>query len=215
MVSSGGFIKFELVDLWLSVLDDEEVVVVVVTFVVVEVAEVVLAVADAAEMEDELIELGDTTFCFLAGLGSTCEIEFDIEFEIEFEIEFDIDFEIEFDIDFEIIAWESVVGLTVNGVTFGEFEDDEEEVAVMDELEDVVVCFCFLPARISSLPVSLYSNFWQEVQLYMVIFLTDPFLVIGLPQQMSEVASSSRLRLVAILIGEFNFFSGDFLRLRD
>ena len=100
-------------------------------------------------------------------------------------------------------------------MTFGEFEDDEEEVAVMDELEDVVVCFCFLPARISSLPVSLYSNFWQEVQLYMVIFLTDPFLVIGLPQQMSEVASSSRLRLVSILIGEFTFFSGDFLRLRD
>jgi hypothetical protein len=49
----------------------------------------------------------------------------------------------------------------------------------------------------------------------MVIFLTDPFLVIGLPQQLSEVVSSSRLRLVAILIGEVNFFSGDFLRLRD
>ena len=49
----------------------------------------------------------------------------------------------------------------------------------------------------------------------MVIFFIDPFLVIGLPQQMSEVASSSRLRLVAILIGEVNFFSGDFLRLRD
>ena len=143
MVSSGGLIKDELVDLWLSVLEDEEVEVVVVTLVVVEVevAVVVLAVADAAEMEDELIELGDTTFCFLAGLGSTCEIEFDIEFEIEF------------DIDFEIIAWECVVGLTVNGVTFGEFED-EDEVAVMDELEDVDVCFCFLPARNSSLLVS-------------------------------------------------------------
>ena len=143
MVSSGGFIKVELVelvDLWLSVLEDEEVEVVVVTLVVVEVevAVVVLVVADAAEMEDELIELGDTTFCFLAGLGSTCEIEFDIEF----------------DIDFEIIACECVVGLTVNGVTFGEFEDDEEEVVMADELEDVKVCFCFLPARNSSLPVS-------------------------------------------------------------
>ena len=141
MVSSGRLIKVELVDVWLSVLDEEEEeVVVVVTLVVVEVevAVVVLAVADAAEMEDELIELGDTTFCFLAGLGSTCEIEFDIEF----------------DIDFEIIACECVVGLTVNGVTFGEFEDDEEEVVMADELEDVKVCFCFLPARNSSLLVS-------------------------------------------------------------
>ena len=139
MVSSGGLIKDELVDLWLSVLDEEEVAEeVVVTLVVVEVEVVVLAVADAAEMEDELIELGDTTFCFLAGLGSTCEIEFDIEF----------------DIDFEIIAWECVVGLTVNGVTLGEFEEDEEEVVMADELEDVKVCFCFLPARNSSLLVS-------------------------------------------------------------
>ena len=145
MVSSGGLIKVELVDLWLSVLDEEEVaeeVVVTLVVVEVEVAVVVLAVADAAEMEDELIELGDTTFCFLAGLGSTCEIEFDIEFEIEF------------DIDFEIIAWECVVGLTVNGVTLGEFEEDEEEVVMADELEDVKVCFCFLPARNSSLLVS-------------------------------------------------------------
>ena len=131
-------IKVELVDLWLSVLEDEEVEVVVVTLVVVEVVVVVLALADAAEMEDELIELGDTTFCFLAGLGSTCEIESDIEF----------------DIDFEIIAWECVVGLTVNGVTLGEFEEDEEEVVMADELEDVKVCFCFLPARNSSLLVS-------------------------------------------------------------
>ena len=140
MVCSGGLIKVELVDLWLSVLEDEEVEVVVVTLVVVEVEVAVVAVevAVAAEMEDELIELGDTTFCFLAGLGSTCEIEFDIEF----------------DIDFEIIAWECVVGLTVNGVTFGEFEDDEEEVVMADELEDVKVCFCFLPARNSSLLVS-------------------------------------------------------------
>ena len=145
MVSSGGFIKVELVDVWLSVLDEEEEeVVVVVTLVVVEVevAVVVLAVADAAEMEDELIELGDTTFCFLAGLGSTCEIESDIEFDIEF------------DIGFDIIACECSVGLTVNGVTLGEFEEDEEEVVMADELEDVKVCFCFFPARISSLPVS-------------------------------------------------------------
>ena len=141
MVSSGRLTKVELVDVWLSVLEEEDEVVVV-TLVVVEVEVVVLAVADAAEMEDELIELGDTTFCFLAGLGSTCEIEFDIEFEIEF------------DIDFEIIAWECVVGLTVNGVTLGEFEEDEEEVVMADELEDVKVCFCFLPARNSSLLVS-------------------------------------------------------------
>ena len=145
MVSSGGLIKVELVDVWLSVLDeeDEEEEVVVVE---VEVAVVAVEVAVAAEMEDELIELGDTTFCFLAGLGSTCEIEFDIEFEIEFEIEFDI--------EFDIIACECVVGLTVNGVTLGEFEEDEEEVVMADELEDVKVCFCFLPARNSSLLVS-------------------------------------------------------------